>query len=327
MKYTYDNQFQRSFGSILAGTVGGFATGGPAGAVAGGAMAIGQQIAQDEQQKRTKDLMNTQVNNQEALMRDNMNMQEQYWHDTNYSAQVDEAKKAGLNPALLYAKGGGGGSTMPGGPSAGMGIAPQAENKAQQLQTAGQAAEIAADVRLKNAQADNLSAQTPQQADLMNAQIASINQGVNNQKAQEILTDLQAQTQRITNTVASGTIDDQIAQMQAASSKMQQDAQIATRNNYIDQNTMDDRMKTIQGIMIGQFIKNNLDKSEIGVNNQQINESINRIAQQWKSLNINQQNANTQESQMKIQQMIHDIPDSKHILYQGLTRLIPNIIW
>ena len=36
----------------------------------------------------------------------------QMWKDTNYSAQVAEMKKAGINPSLLYGKGGGGGTTI-----------------------------------------------------------------------------------------------------------------------------------------------------------------------------------------------------------------------
>lgn len=40
------------------------------------------------------------------------NKQLQMWKDTNYSAQVEELKKAGLNPALLYGMGGGGGTTI-----------------------------------------------------------------------------------------------------------------------------------------------------------------------------------------------------------------------
>lgn len=35
----------------------------------------------------------------------------QMWKDTNYGAQVEQLKLAGLNPALLYGKGGGGGTT------------------------------------------------------------------------------------------------------------------------------------------------------------------------------------------------------------------------
>ena len=34
------------------------------------------------------------------------------WKDTNYSAQMEELKKAGLNPGLLYGMSGGGATTI-----------------------------------------------------------------------------------------------------------------------------------------------------------------------------------------------------------------------
>lgn len=50
----------------------------------------------------------------------------QMWKDTNYSAQVEEMEKAGINPALLYGKGGGGGTTIGNsGGNVGGGQAPQ----------------------------------------------------------------------------------------------------------------------------------------------------------------------------------------------------------
>ena len=43
-----------------------------------------------------------------------MNKELQMWQDTNYSAQIDQMKKAGVNPALLYGQSGGGGTTTGG---------------------------------------------------------------------------------------------------------------------------------------------------------------------------------------------------------------------
>ena len=40
-----------------------------------------------------------------------MNRQFEFWDKTNYKAQVEQIRKAGLNPALLYGKGGGMGAT------------------------------------------------------------------------------------------------------------------------------------------------------------------------------------------------------------------------
>lgn len=57
------------------------------------------------------------INNQYALgmARESHNMNKDMWNYTNYENQVAHMKAAGLNPALLYGNGGGGGATAAGG--------------------------------------------------------------------------------------------------------------------------------------------------------------------------------------------------------------------
>lgn len=288
--------------------------------VGAGFKILGNQIDANQNQVLT----NSQLNANEALQKYNEGIQYDLWQKTNYPAQVEQLQKAGLNPALLYAKGGPGGTTGSVGGSVGMGMnavglsAPAQQAQSERLQSA--------DVALKNAQQQNIEAQTPQEGPLMKAQIDSINQGISNAKAQEILTDAQIQTQRLTNSITNETIDDQISTIRATSNKIQNETQQAVRNNWMDAQTMDDKLKTIHGIMIGQFIQNNLEQTEAIRNDATTKQLINQISQNWKTIGINQQNANTQESQMKIQQMIKDIPDSKGIILHGLMKLIPNII-
>lgn len=324
MKHNFINT-QRGAGddlmSQVGGAVGGALTGG-IGSLLGAPLALLSNSIQAGQQNT---LTQQQLQANEQLSAYNYAQQYDLWQKTNYPAQVEQLNKAGLNPALLYAKGGMGGTTGTPSGGIGMGIAAPNQLQAQQAQNM-QTQETAADIKLKNAQAENISAQTPQEADLMKSQIDSITQGVNNAKAQEILTDAQTQTQRLTNSIQNETIDDQIANIRATATKIQQESQQAVRNNWMDANTARDKIDTIHGIMIGQFIKNNLDKTEAATNNQQIQQSINQIQQNWKTLGINQQNANTNEGQLKLQQMIKDIPDSKGIILHGLTRLIPNIM-
>lgn len=73
-----------------------------------------------------------QFQNQQNLNQQGHNLQMDMWNKTNYGAQMDHLKKAGLNPALMYQQGGQGGQTgsqtggSAGGQNAGLGMAPQA---------------------------------------------------------------------------------------------------------------------------------------------------------------------------------------------------------
>ena len=100
----------------------------------GGSLAgsIGEQIGygSGELTGYNKKLRKDQIDQQEkltsiqydanlGLMKESYKQQKALWDATNMEAQVEHIKKAGLNPALLYAKGGTGGST--GGGSASVG--------------------------------------------------------------------------------------------------------------------------------------------------------------------------------------------------------------
>ena len=63
-------------------------------------------------------MMQKQLENQKDLNVFNQELALQYWDKTNLSAQMEQAKKAGLSPGLLYKQGGAGGSTLSQGGSA-----------------------------------------------------------------------------------------------------------------------------------------------------------------------------------------------------------------
>lgn len=110
-----------------------------------------------------------QVNAQDALNANSfkwnsMSMQQQsdinyqQWLRTNYSAQVEQLKKAGLNPALMYGNGAGGGGTQ--GNSSSGGYNSQAGNDVMREQMGLQRAQQAAQMSLLDSQRKNIDADT-----------------------------------------------------------------------------------------------------------------------------------------------------------------------
>jgi hypothetical protein len=101
-------------------------------AIVGGAqagMGVLQMIGQRRRERRAMEnevrLMNIHQQHQLALNRHGQQLQQETWERTNYPAQVKMLQEAGMNPALLYGKGGSGGVTgSQGGGSAAMGHAP-----------------------------------------------------------------------------------------------------------------------------------------------------------------------------------------------------------
>ena len=77
----------------------------------GSAAAIGQAIYGNSQAQQNQQ---QQVQDQRELMELGNNLAYHNWIRTNYPAQVEQMKKAGLNVGMMYGKGGGAGGTLQG---------------------------------------------------------------------------------------------------------------------------------------------------------------------------------------------------------------------
>jgi len=97
------------------------------GAIGTGVQMIGQQGLNQQQFNQEQELMSIQHQNQQQLNQQGHNLQYDMWKKTNYPAQIEMMKEAGLNPALMYGSAGAGGQTgSQGGGAAAKGSAPQA---------------------------------------------------------------------------------------------------------------------------------------------------------------------------------------------------------
>lgn len=127
------------------------------GSVAGGVLGmIGGHQSERRNYRNNRKLMNQQYGNQRMLNQQGHDLQMDMWNKTNYGAQVDHMKEAGLNPALMYGSAGQGGTTgSQGGGSASMGSSQQ--GKVMDLQNALLGAQIKG-IEAK-ANSDNASAE------------------------------------------------------------------------------------------------------------------------------------------------------------------------
>ena len=106
---------------------------------------------------RQRQLMGMQQQNQMQLNRQGLELGMEQWRRTNYPAQIEMLKKAGLNPSLIYGKGGAGGSTgASSGGSAAMGKVPEGGG----MMNLARDAQMMAQIKLTEAQTKNVEAQT-----------------------------------------------------------------------------------------------------------------------------------------------------------------------
>lgn len=210
------------------------------------------QGIQDQRQLRMqKRLQEMQMSGARQMTDYNMKKQLEMWEATNYSAQVKQLQKAGLNPALIYGMGGGGGTTadvatgnVSGGTAQNQGILG--------LMQGQNALTTAAQIDVMKAQAENLRADAqnkrdenpniPKQGVILDRTAAKLEEerkaiiaGVTNTQAQTRLTNLKYDVEEFQLQ-----FDKMTAQDRAEAIKKQNDHIDQTITNLKTQNRIDD---------------------------------------------------------------------------------------
>jgi len=120
---------------------------------------IGQRGRERRANRQNERMQDRQFANQKALNQQGHDLSMDLWNKTNYGAQMEHLKEAGLNPALMYGQAGAGGSTSnsSGGSASGGGtISPQSMMDISAIDGLMKMAEI----ELKKAQTKNVDADT-----------------------------------------------------------------------------------------------------------------------------------------------------------------------
>lgn len=284
-------------------------------------LGIGNQMA-DEQMGRNKHMMNFQMEKQMEM-----------WERTGYKAQVEQLKKAGLNPALLYGMSGGGGQTAAG-PTATtpMPSTPQHDNVGMGLQAGiqmqllqAQKANIEADTEKKKVEAGKTSGVDTQEA---TARIDLIAQQTDNAAQQHQILKLDITLKNIENFEKQQTQADRLRQISLATQEAGKRLAIITNDAQISDATKDELIKITQQKLIGAALTNGLTATQIGatataqaLDQQKIKESINDIMLKWQSLGNEQQKTLLQNLETQFN------TDPVNRMTDQISRLIDNIFF
>jgi hypothetical protein len=181
--------------------------------------------------ERTQELMGIQHQNQQHLNQQGHDLQYEMWKKTNYPAQMEMLKKAGLNPALLYGQGGAGGSTTG---SQGGGSAASGSYSHAPFMDMGSMSDMMraiADAKLKEKQGENLDSETEMnrgvKTDLMKTEIEKAKKETDNVESRTALIELEQVEQRIINANKQDEIRTAIEQGTALIKKLKADASIS----------------------------------------------------------------------------------------------------
>lgn len=308
-------------------------------AIAGATSLIGQGIARgkDERQIRQQEkLQGLQMRGNKEMMQFANDMQMEMWERTGYGPQKEQMKAAGLNPALMYGMGGGGAQTIGNNSAIGVsgGQAPSGSGREAE-EFAGMGIQMATQLALLKAQKENIESDTELNkveankrggvdTELGKTQIASLTQGIENQKAIEVLTKIQGRIASIDEWVKGKTQQDQVELITWKAGQALEELSILHRQNLIDNQTMDDKVSIVKTELAQKALQNALIKAttitekgkpalqqeSIKVNEQQIKTMIQQGIQRWKDLEIQGNRTNTEQKRQEQDAWINDVSQS-----------------
>lgn len=255
---------------------------------------IGQRKREKRAMNNQKQLMDIQHKNQRELNQQGFDLQKRMWDETNYEAQMEHLKNAGLNPALMYGMSGGGGVTTgsQGGGSAASGHAPAPQDMpSMDIQ---QALMMNAQIKLMEAQAKKAEAEADSTRGIEGtkgaAEIANLTQGIENQKAVEALTRAQERLTKIEAYIADSSKEDRIDSIIYNAEKAMHDANIAAAQSDVDSSTIKEKKNIIAQMAVGAALDNVLKRENITKTKEEIREISQGILQKWEALKQSGQN-------------------------------------
>lgn len=251
----------------------------------------------------------------------NMQKQLEFWEKTGYVQQVRQLNEAGLNPALLYARGGSGGSTQ-------VATSSQASSQASGNNVAspqlGMALEKSMELKMLESQIKNIDADTKNKlatatktegvdTKKTESEIELLAKTTENANVQKTLLELDSDFKGIQNHIATMTMNMIVAQITYNTEEAFQNLRKERVNANISEKTEADQIKIVKQQAINLFVQKLAMENGIKLNNATINKYSNEISQNWEKLNQS-------EKIMKVDALIKEVDQNYRNPYDKYIR-------
>lgn len=262
--------------------------------VANGILGIVAGNINDKRQlKQQSKLQDLQMKGSKQMMDYQQQLALQMWKDTSYSAQKEQMQKAGINPALMYGMGGGGGQTI-GNATASVtgGQAPSGGGELsgvlglQRNLIAAQIRNVDANTNKTNVEAGKIGGvdtkEALQRIDLMAQQ-------QDNERWRNELLQLDWALKQMDKYAGNETLEERVAKFKAEAGQAIAEMKSKMVQANVDEKTQATKIEQAKASLAFTYMQSALAKSNIQVNDQQIVSMINKVAQDWQSLRIDEQ--------------------------------------
>lgn len=255
---------------------------------------VGQRKREKRAMNNQKELMDIQHRNQQKLNQQGFDLQKRMWDETNYGAQMEHLKNAGLNPALMYGMSGGGGVTTgsQGGGSAAGGQAPAPQQMpAMDIQ---QAMMMKAQLDLMKAQANKTEAEADsirgKEGTIGASQIQKLIAETSNEEQKNKLLKLDESMKKLDSLWHNERLYNEV-------NKLAMEMDLLQGETWIQENSKQAIVDEIKARATGQDILNELNTSRIRLTDAQENQIREAITQKWKEIDLHDTEVNIKIAQ------------------------------
>lgn len=189
------------------------------------------------------------------------------WEKTGYGAQMEQLKKAGLNPALLYGMSGGGGQTVGGSAGAiGGAQAPMGGGEVMAGMGMGlQAGLMQAQIKVMESQANlnNTEAEKKGGVDTQEAEtrINALLVGMNTEQAKQAMMKVETWLKQMEGQVQGATMEERIEYIEYLTKRAKTELENAENTTFINKTTREEKISIIRTEAIAATLRNALTRA------------------------------------------------------------------
>lgn len=279
-----------------------------------GAFGIGAKAQDRRQVEQQRKLQGLAIEGSKAMTDYQHDKQMQMWRDTNWSAQMKEAEKAGLSTAWLMGKGGGTVGQMG---SGGMSISGGNAADAASTQNAQTASQMAI------AQMENIQANT-EKTKAETTKIGGVDTA--NVEANTALTQANKAIQEVAARVANETEDKQVEAIVYAANEQVQKAREQFNKAQVSEESQQATVAKIKAEAIGAGINNILMEAQVGKTRAETRATAEGIKQKWEQVSQGWKGLDIQEKQTKIMEFKNEIDAQYPGIWNVAGRAIDDMI-
>lgn len=212
---------------------------------------MGMGMYNDARQKQTNDMnQKRQMEGMKEMSNFQYGQEMRKWQDTGYGAQKDQLKEAGLNPALMYGMGGGGGQSsnvgsggsVQGGAATNVNAGSEMQNGMQLMLMRAQKENIEADTVNKKSQVPVNEAKVPN----IEANTGETLANTTNIEAKTAIANIQKRTEEARAKVAEGTVAEAIGEITYQMRKTDEEVTNLVRQNHINAAVKDEVIRSFK---------------------------------------------------------------------------------